>query len=132
MPVIKFNQIKEICIYFRDLEQAKDFYHIRLGLPVIAYIESKHIFFRAGNSVLLCFNPDDSKTKTNPPGHYTEGKYHFAFEVPGSDYENQKKELIPRGIAVTQQLKWKNGMESFYFEDPVGNVLEIVPDGIRH
>ncbi len=127
---MKFNQIKETCIYFRDLEQAKEFYHGKLGLPIIAHLESKHIFFGAGNSVLLCFNPDDSRNKKSPPAHYAVGKYHFAFEVSKEEYENHKKEIGDRGISITQQLKWKNGQESFYFEDPVGNVLEIVPAGI--
>ena len=27
------NQIKETCIYFHDLELAKEFYHAKLGLP---------------------------------------------------------------------------------------------------
>jgi catechol 2,3-dioxygenase-like lactoylglutathione lyase family enzyme len=127
---MKFAQIKETCIYFRDLEMAREFYHTKLGLPIIGYVESKHIFFRAGSSVLLCFNPDDSKTKKSPPAHYADGKYHFAFEVAAEDYETQKKELADKGIVVTQQLKWNNGQESFYFEDPIGNVLEIVPAGI--
>jgi catechol 2,3-dioxygenase-like lactoylglutathione lyase family enzyme len=127
---MNFNQIKETCIYFHDLEQAKDFYHGKLGLPIIAYLESKHIFFRAGNSVLLCFNPDDSTYKKSPPAHYAVGKYHFAFEVSKEEYENHKKEISDSGIAITQQLKWQNGQESFYFEDPIGNVLEIVPAGI--
>jgi len=127
---MNFTQIKETCIYFRDQEQARDFYHTKLGLPVIGYLETKHIFFRAGNSVLLCFNPDDSKNKISPPAHYAEGKYHFAFEVSAAEYEMHKTELASKGIIITQQLNWRNGQESFYFEDPVGNVLEIVPAGI--
>jgi catechol 2,3-dioxygenase-like lactoylglutathione lyase family enzyme len=127
---MNFNQIKETCIYFPDLESAKAFYHGKLGLPIIGYLASKHIFFRAGNSVLLCFNPDDSKTKTSPPPHYSEGKYHFAFEVPAKEYENSKTEITARGLTIIQKLNWRNGKESFYFEDPVGNVLEILPTGV--
>src|SRR6478609_4539514 len=127
---MKFSQIKETCIYFRDREIAREFYHTKLGLPIIGYVESKHIFFRAGHSVLLCFNPDDSKVKVSPPAHFAQGKYHFAFEVPLEEYENHKKEVIDKGITITQEVKWKNGQESFYFEDPIGNVLEIVPVGI--
>lgn len=60
---MKFLKIKETCLYIRDLERAKKFYHETLELPLISYVEGKHIFFRAGDSVLLCFNPDDSKNK---------------------------------------------------------------------
>lgn len=74
MNVLK---IKETCLYLKDLEQARSFYHEVLGLPVISYVEEKHIFFRVGTSVLLCFNPEDSKAKTSPPAHYGGGKATF-------------------------------------------------------
>ena len=127
---MKVKQIKETCIYVRDLDKARDFYHELLGLSIISYVKNKHIFFRAGTSVLLCFNPEDSKHKTNPPAHYAEGKYHFAFEVAQSEYENQKEELISKGIEIIDEVAWKNGLKSSYFEDPEGNVLEIVPEGV--
>jgi len=127
---MNLRQIKETCIYYRDLELAKQFYHERLGLPIITYEKGKHLFLRAGTSVLLCFNPDDSMQKKTPPAHYTEGKCHFAFEVSREEYQKHKEELVAKGIIITQQITWKNGQESFYFEDPIGNVLEIVPEGI--
>jgi hypothetical protein len=33
-------------------------------------------------------------------------------------------------IAVIDEVTWENGQKSFYFNDPIGNVLEIVPKGI--
>lgn len=127
---MKFKQIKETCIYFKDLEQARQFYHGVLDLPIISELKDKHIFFRAGSSVLLCFNPDDSRLKKSPPAHYSEGKYHFAFEVSKAEYESQKKEFLQKGVPITEEIIWTNGQESFYFEDPIGNVVEIVPEGI--
>ena len=125
---MKFIKIKETCLYLHDLEIAKKFYHEVLELPLISYVPNKHIFFSAGSSVLLCFNPEDSKLKTSPPGHYGGGKQHFAFEVAGQDYEKSKDWIRAKGIAITDEVKWKDGAESFYFEDPEGNVLEIVPN----
>lgn len=125
---MNFLKIKETCLYVRDLERAKQFYHELLELPVISYVPNKHIFFRAGNSVLLCFNPDDSKTKSSPPAHYGGGKQHFAFEVDASEYESAKEWIRAKGIPITDTVVWKSGTESFYFEDHEGNVLEIVPD----
>lgn len=127
---MKITQIKETCIYFEDLEEAKAFYHDKLHLPVISYVENKHIFFLAGESVLLCFNPKDSRLKTSPPPHFASGKYHFAFEVAPEDYLTQKEEIERLGIAITDEVTWESGLKSFYFEDPVGNVLEIVPRGV--
>lgn len=127
---MNFKKIKETCIYFNDLNKAREFYHGLLGLPIIGELEGKHIFFKAGGSVLLCFNPEDSKNKQSPPAHYSEGKYHFAFEVSSAEYQLHKEKIQSCGIRITDVLVWKNGLESFYFEDPAGNVLEVVPEGV--
>jgi catechol 2,3-dioxygenase-like lactoylglutathione lyase family enzyme len=123
-------QIKETCLYCRDLEKARDFYEGLLGLPLINYQAGKHLFLRAGNSVLLIFNPEDSGKKKSPPAHFANGKQHFAFEVKRSEYAVHKAEIQAKGIAIIDTLVWKNGYESFYFNDPEGNVLEIVPEEI--
>ena len=114
----------------KDLEQAYQFYHELLGLPVISKVSNKHVFFRAGSSVLLCFNPDDSKSKVSPPAHFASGKQHFAFEVKRGEYEFHKAQIQQKGIQIIDTVVWKTGQESFYFNDPEGNVLEIIPEGI--
>lgn len=126
---MEFLRIKETCLYVRDLERAKKFYHEVLGLPLINYAEDKHLFLRAGQSVLLLFNPDDSKEKTSPPAHFGGGKQHFAFEVKTKNYEQCKLEIQRKGIAIIDEISWKSGKRSFYFNDPEGNVLEILPEG---
>lgn len=127
---MEFKQIKETCIYAEDLEAVRLFYCEKLGLPLISYLREKHLFISVGNSVLLCFNPQDSQLKKSPPGHYAKGKIHFAFEVDAADYGKTKQEIIEKGITITDEVTWKNGQQSFYFEDPAGNVLEVVPIGI--
>jgi catechol 2,3-dioxygenase-like lactoylglutathione lyase family enzyme len=122
--------IKETCLYIHDLEAARRFYHDKLHLPLIHYDPGKHIFFRAGRSVLLCFNPDDSRYKKSPPPHYAEGNQHLAFEVEPEDYELIKTRFKNAGIKILDKLVWGSGQESFYFEDPEKNVLEIVPRGV--
>ena len=125
MNVLK---IKETCIYTTDLEGAKKFYHGLLGLPVISYVPDKYIFFRAGASVLLCFNPDDSAHKKSPPSHHGRGKLHFAFEVSSDQYYAVKEYVNTLAIPIIDEVTWSSGKKSFYFEDPFGNVLEILPD----
>lgn len=127
---LNFTQIKETCLYFHDLGKARRFYHEVLGLPVISYVPDKHIFFTAGTSVLLCFNRNYSKSKKSPPAHFAEGPIHLAFEVRSEEYEAHKQELLKKGIGLIDKVIWETGQESFYFEDPEGNVLEIVPVGI--
>lgn len=126
---MEFLNIKETCLYIRDLEKAKAFYHGQLGLPVINYQKGKHLFLRAGRSVLLLFNPEDSKLKTSPPAHYGGGKQHFAFEVNEQSYEDSKREIAGKGIPIIEEVTWRSGKQSFYFNDPEGNVLEILPEG---
>jgi catechol-2,3-dioxygenase len=121
-------QIKETCLYFHDLREAKTFYHELLKFPIIGEVEDKHIFFQAGSCVLLCFNPDDARRKQSPPAHYGAGKLHLAFEVREDEYYSAKEEIRSKGIPITAEVIWSGGKESFYFEDPAGNVLEIVPN----
>lgn len=123
---MNFIKIKETCLYVHDLDRIKKFYHEVLGLPIINHDPGKHIFFRLGSSVLLCFNPEDSKTKVTPPGHFGGGKQHVAFEV--DNYLKAKEEIRAKGITIIDEVTWKSGVESFYFEDPAGNILEILPD----
>ncbi|HET9485836.1 MAG TPA: VOC family protein [Chryseosolibacter sp.] len=122
---MEFLRIKETCIYIQDLEKARHFYQGTLGLPVINYAEGKHLFLRVGESVLLLFNPEDSKYKTSPPAHFGGGKQHFAFEV--RNYEECKRQVREKGIEIIDELTWQSGKRSFYFNDPEGNVLEILP-----
>ena len=125
---MRITKIKETCLYIYDLGKALSFYHTRLGFPIIDYLPGKHLFLRVGDSVLLCFNPEDSKLKTSPPAHYGGGKQHLAFEIRRDEYDEAMAELVASGVEITDEVVWKSGSESFYFEDPEGNVLEIVPD----
>lgn len=127
---LKITQIKETCLYFYDLEKAKQFYGMTLGFEIISYVKEKHIFFRVGSSVLLCFNPDNSGRKKSPPPHYSKGPYHLAFEVKADEYLKHKDVILAKGVSIIDTVTWNNGQESFYFNDPNGNVLEIVPEGI--
>jgi catechol 2,3-dioxygenase-like lactoylglutathione lyase family enzyme len=120
--------IKETCIYATDLDAVREFYSHVLGLEEISFLPGKHVFFRAGSSVLLCFNPEDSLAKKSPPAHGGRGPGHFAFEV--ADYLPAREELVARGVCIIDTVGWKNGMESCYFHDPAGNVVELVPGGI--
>lgn len=126
----RFLQIKETCIYAHDLVGVREFYEGKLGLEVISFVAGKHVFFRAGTSVLLCFNPEDSAKKTSPPPHHAAGRYHFAFEVKPEDYQWQKDRIAREGIRISHVMTWESGQESFYFDDPAGNVVEVVPVGI--
>ena len=127
---MSFKGIKETCLYSTDLEEAKMFYHDLLGLEIISYAPKRHLFLRVGYSVLLIFNPQDSQQKSSPPPHYGQGAMHLAFEVDPQEYDVWKRKIKSLEISIIDELVWNSGQESFYFRDPAGHVLEIVPEGI--
>ena len=128
--MIPYTRIKETCLYIDDLDIAERFYHHVLEMPLISKEDQRHVFFRCGDSVLLCFLPEVTKHDSNLPPHYAYGKQHIAFEVEHKDYSEIKKKLNDKGISITHQQDWKKNISSFYFEDPFGHVLEIVPTGM--
>mgnify|MGYP000014378153 CR=1 FL=1 len=127
---MKFTQIKETCLYISDLDSAEAFYHGILGMPIISKVKNRHIFFRCGNAVLLCFLPEVTKNEKTLPPHFAYGKQHIAFEVSQEDYKKSVQTLKENNISITHEQEWKDGLKSSYFEDPFGHVLEIVPAGI--
>ncbi len=127
---MEFIQIKETCLYVSDLDESSSFYHGLLGLSVIDKVPGRHVFFKLGTSILLCFISDATKSEQGLPAHYAKGKQHIAFEVSKESYESTKVELMQLGIPVIKTHQWSKEVESFYFEDPDGHVLEIVPSGM--
>lgn len=127
---MNITQIKETCLYISDLDQADAFYGGVLGFPLISKVRGRHIFFKCGSSVLLCFLPEATKAEPVLPPHFATGKQHLAFEVSQDDYQQTKDRLIGQGIKIIHLQEWGDGLETFYFEDPFGHVLEIVPFGI--
>ena len=127
---MEFNQIKETCLYVKDLNATEEFYVEKLGLECFAKAPRRHVFFRAGTSVLLCFNSDATKVETMVPQHFAKGKQHLAFEVPIDEYDKRKEEIRSVGITITHEHTWPGGFKSFYFDDPDGHVLEVVPEGM--
>lgn len=124
------NQIKESCLYVQDLDRTESFYSGKLNLKVIGRVEGRHIFFEAGSTILLCFIADATKNDKKLPSHYGKGKMHLAFEVPPEDYETVKKSIRSKGIEIEHEQQWSDEYRSFYFRDPDGHSLEVVPRGM--
>lgn len=124
------RQIKETCLYVNDLEASKKFYNGKLGLEVITKVENRHIFFRAGSSVLLCFLPEATRTESSLPPHFASGHIHLAFEVSAEEYDLWKEKIQRENIEIIQEQSWGKRLKSFYFRDPDGHLLEIIPVGI--
>lgn len=127
---LTFSQVKETCLYVADLTRTRAFYEGKIGLECIGEVANRHIFFRAGNSVLLCFIADATKNDQTLPPHFGYGQQHFAFECKKEDYKAWRDKLVDAGITIIQDVAWPRGGRSFYFHDPDMNLAEIVEPGI--
>jgi catechol 2,3-dioxygenase-like lactoylglutathione lyase family enzyme len=127
---MQISRIKETCIYVSDLDQTERFYHGQLGLPVISKVSGRHIFFRAGESVLLCFIVAQTEKEAELPPHGARGSIHFAFEVPKDAYAHTLQAIQQKGIAILHEHNWKANLRSFYFHDPDNNLVEVIEEGL--
>lgn len=127
---MKFNRIVETCIYTANLEEMKNFYINYLGLDLVSEEKGRHVFLKAGKSMLLIFNPENTLNNSNSifPKHGAitpPSILHFAFEIKKEDYENWKKLLQGKKIGIHKELKMANS-KSIYFHDPSGNIVELI------
>lgn len=127
---MKISRIKETCIYVTDLEMTKTFYVQKLGLQLISLVRDRHVFFRAGESVLLCFIADKTEKEQLLPPHGARGRIHFAFEVTKDEYDNAMQTIKTATIPILHEHTWKGNLRSFYFHDPDQNVIEIIEEGL--
>jgi len=123
-------RIKETCIYVTDLHATKQFYSYQLGLPLISLVEGRHVFFKAGESVLLCFVADKTRQEKELPPHGASGSIHFAFEVKREEYDDALQKIKDAGIAILHEHVWKDKLRSFYFHDPDQNLVEVIEEGL--
>lgn len=123
-------RIKETCLYVSDLEATKQFYAYQLGLPLISLVPGRHVFFKAGQSVLLCFIAQATEAESLLPPHGASGSIHFAFEVPRAGYDAARKEIKDKGITILHDQVWKDNLRSFYFHDPDNHLVEIIEEGL--
>jgi catechol 2,3-dioxygenase-like lactoylglutathione lyase family enzyme len=131
---VKFRKIVETSIYSSDLETMKDFYVNKIGLKFISEEKGRHVFLKAGKSMLLIFNPENTRIKGN--GRFpTHGAItppaciHLALEIEKNGYDNSKNMLMQNDIAIEKEIAWGNGSGSIYFRDPAGNLVEFITNG---
>lgn len=125
----KVTAVMETCLYVDDLEAAHAFYGDVLGLELLSREEGRQLFYTVGSSMLLVFDPDQTRDGGDLPGHGADpGDQHFALEV--DDLDAWRTRLKDRGIGIEQEVTWPGGAESLYFRDPAGNLGELVTPGL--
>jgi catechol 2,3-dioxygenase-like lactoylglutathione lyase family enzyme len=124
-------RILESALYAENLEETAGFYAEVMGLERIATAEGRHVFFRAGDGVLLLFRPQKTREPPPPdarlpvPPHGTTGPGHLCFAGSAEEIGRWRERLTAAGIAVEADFEWPQGGRSIYFRDPAGNSIEI-------
>jgi catechol 2,3-dioxygenase-like lactoylglutathione lyase family enzyme len=125
------SAILESALYVTDLDAAEAFYRDALGLERIAKVESRHVFFRCGQGVLLLFNAEATRNQPAPdaklpvPPHGAVGEGHLCFAATAEEIDEWKRALTRRGIEVEADFEWPSRGRSIYFRDPSGNSIEF-------
>jgi catechol 2,3-dioxygenase-like lactoylglutathione lyase family enzyme len=127
---MKPSAILESAVYVGDLDAAERFYGQIVGLPVIAKVAGRHVFFRVGAGVLLVFNPAETKVPSgNPalpvPVHGAQGEGHVCFAASREEIATWRTRFDAAGVAVEAEFDWPNGARSLYVRDPSGNSVEF-------
>jgi catechol 2,3-dioxygenase-like lactoylglutathione lyase family enzyme len=122
--------ILETALYAADLAAAEAFYGGLLGLPVIARVAGRHVFFRVGAGVLLVFNPEATEVPSgNPalpvPVHGARGQGHICFAATRAEIGDWRARFQAKGVPVEAEFDWPNGARSLYLRDPDGNSVEF-------
>jgi catechol 2,3-dioxygenase-like lactoylglutathione lyase family enzyme len=122
--------VHEAALYTDDLAAADRFW-TALGLPRIGRAEGRHVFFRAGDDLLLVFDPSATAVPGGAvPAHGTHGAGHIALSVPDlAALAAWRRRLADAGVPVEAELTWPSGGRSLYFRDPAGNSIELITEG---
>ena len=122
--------VLEAALYATDLDAAEAFYGRLLGLELIVRAGSRHVFFRAGPTVVLIFNPDETERPgANPdlpvPPHGARGPGHLCLAATAAALDRLVRHLEAAGVAIEADFRWPNGARSVYVRDPAGNSVEF-------
>lgn len=129
-PAPAVHGVLEAAVYATDLDAAEGFYGGVLGLARLLRAGDRHVFFRAGGTIVLVFNPERTgKPSGNPtlpvPPHGARGPGHICFTVQGRDIGRWQDRLIAAGIEIEAAFAWPNGARSVYVRDPANNSVEF-------
>lgn len=122
-------RVLETCLYVTDLNDAEDFYTNVLGFRLHGKVPGRHVFLRAGDGMLLLFDPEESAKPGSTPPHAGKTGGHACFAIQPSETQSWTERLAKAGVKVTQYA-WGDRGVSLYFHDPSGNLLELAPPRI--
>ena len=131
MSKIQVQGVHHITFVGSNRETIIDFYQGVLGMPLVFeqpnldVPEETHLYFDAGDGRLITFFV--RPTRSDDPSPNPEGignLHHLAYNVSRAVYTQVAERLHERGIWNTGNID-RGFMDSIYFRDPNGQLLEI-------
>jgi len=121
---VRLERILETVLYYSSGQEDElgRFYGEVLGLHAVG---RSGLTFRVGDGLLLLFDAALSSVQSRPPPHGARGPIHTCFVASADEYEGWKECMTDETGSILEEIEWGNGVRSFYFHDPAGNVLEI-------
>ncbi|HEV8066474.1 MAG TPA: VOC family protein [Planctomycetaceae bacterium] len=120
----------EVALRVADLDGMQKFYQDVIGLELLRRFDRAAFFrlaegFGGHTQVLALFDrtTDPSFVGLNAA---TTTFDHLAFEIDLVDFENERRRLSERGLAVTTAMHGWVHWRSLYVDDPEGNTVELV------
>ena len=131
MRKIQTQGVHHITIVGADRQTSIDFWEGLLGMPFVFEqpnldrASESHLYFDPGDGRLITIftnderTPDPTRTSTDPGA-----VHHLAFSVSQATFAQTVERLDERGIEHSG-VKDRGFMDSIYFEDPLGLLIEL-------
>ena len=131
MKKLQTQGVHHITLIGADRQTSIDFWEGVLGMPFIFeqpnldVPEESHLYFDPGDGVLITiFTREDRKVDATPNPEGIGNLHHIAFSVSRATYTQIRERLDARGIKHSGEVD-RGFMDSFYFRDPLGQLVEL-------
>lgn len=117
-----------VAIFTRNLREMEEFYTQTLGFPVTKRWDSVDIIFiDVGSTRIEMIGRDDIAGEQRPrPMGEGVGMNHLALHV--ADADAAFRELVAKNVSLLREPTNFQDVRIAFFEDPDGNVLELVQE----
>jgi catechol 2,3-dioxygenase-like lactoylglutathione lyase family enzyme len=131
MTIIQTQGVHHITLNGADRQTSIDFWQGVLGMPLVFEQPNlddpsiNHLYFDPGDGRLVTvFTSEDRRADPRPNPNGIGNLHHLAFTVSRASYTQAAKRLAEAGFATSGEVD-RGFMDSIYFRDPLGQLLEL-------